>query len=154
MRIERLIDCQQHLATVAKWQHAEFGYLSPSVTIEQRKNRLRECLQNQGLPITMVALSEEGRFIGAASILAKTITHVHLTPWLSTVVVSPEFRGKGYASKLALRAVSEAACLGFKSLHLFTPFNESLYKRLGWETLEKSNHNGRPITIMARPTGA
>lgn len=154
MRIEHLMDCEEHLAAVANWQQAEFGYLNPSVTIEQREGRLRESLQREGLPLTIVAISEEGQPIGAASILPKTITHPHLTPWLSTVVVPPESRGKGLASALSLRAVSEAARLGFKTLHLFTPRNESLYKRLGWETFERSNHNGLPIAIMSRPTSA
>jgi predicted N-acetyltransferase YhbS len=154
MRIEHLIDCENHLATVANWQQAEFGYLNPSVTIEQRRSRLLESLQRDGLPLTIVAVSEESLAIGAATLLPKTITHQHLTPWLSTVVVPPEFRGKGIASALSLRAVSEAARLGFKTLNLFTPRNESLYKRLGWETCERSNHNGLPIAIMSRPTSA
>jgi predicted N-acetyltransferase YhbS len=154
MRIEHLIDCTEHLAAVADWQQAEFGYLNPSVTIVQRRERLSESLQREGLPLTIVALSEEGQPVGAASLLSKTITHPHLTPWLSTVVVPPESRGKGLASALSLRAVSEAARLGFKTIHLFTPRNESLYKRLGWETFERSNHNGLPIAIMSRPTSA
>lgn len=152
MRIEHLIDCEEHLAAVANWQQAEFGYLNPSITMEQRRGRLRESLQREGLPLTIVAISEEGHPVGAASILPKTITHPHLTPWLSTVVVPPESRDKGLASALSLRAVSEAARLGFKTLHLFTPRNESLYKRLGWETFERSDHNGLPIAIMSRPT--
>lgn len=148
------MDCEEHLATVANWQQVEFGYLNPSVTIEQRRARLRESLQREGLPLTIVALSEEGQPIGAASLLPKTITHPHLTPWLSTVVVPPEFRGKGLASALSLRAVSEAARLGFKTLHLFTPRNESLYRRIGWETFEWSIHNGLSIAIMSRSTSA
>lgn len=154
IRIEHLLDCEEHLATVAEWQQTEFEYLNPSVTIVQRRSRLRESLQRENLPLTIVALSEEGRPMGAASILLTTITHMHLTPWLSAVVIPPEYRGKGLASALSLRAVSEAARLGFKTLHLFTPRNESLYKRIGWQTFEWSNHNGLPIAIMSRLTSA
>ena len=154
MRIKYLMDCDEHLEAVADWQQTEFGYLNPSVTLEQRRQRLRESLQRESLPLTIVAISEEGHAIGAASILPKTITHAHLTPWLSAVVVRPEFRGKGCASALTLAALTEAAGLGFKTLHLFTPRNESLYRRLGWETIERSNHNGLPIAIMSRRTSA
>ncbi|MEO8390069.1 MAG: GNAT family N-acetyltransferase [Polaromonas sp.] len=152
MRIEHLIDCQDHLEKVADWQQVEFGYLNPSVSVEQRQSRLRDSLQRAGLPLTIVAISEDGQPMGAASVLPKTITHAHLTPWLSAVVVSPEFRGKGIASALSLRAVAEAERLGFKTLNLFTPHNESLYRRIGWETVERSNHNGLPIAIMCRST--
>lgn len=86
--------------------------------------------------------------------LPKTITHPHLTPWLSTVVVPAEFRGQGIASQLSLRAVTEARRLGFEALYLFTPRNESLHQRLEWQTFERSVLNGLPIALMARPTSA
>ncbi len=151
MRIAYLADCERYLATVANWQQSEFGYLNPAITIEQRESRLRESLQRERVPLTLVAISEDDRPIGAASLLPKTITHAHLMPRLSTVVVPPEFRGKGIASALTLRAAAVAAELGFETLYLFTPRNESLYARLGWKTFEKSSHNGAPIAIMARP---
>jgi predicted N-acetyltransferase YhbS len=152
VRIEYLFNCKEHLATIAGWHQTEFGYLNPSVTLEQRTGRLQESLQTVGLPLTIVAFSDEGKPIGTASVLQKTITHAHLTPWLSTVVVPSEFRGRGVASTLSLHAASEAARLGFKEIHLFTPHNESLYKRLGWKTCERLNHNGLPKIIMSRPT--
>ena len=152
MRIEYLADHEEHIPAVAAWQHAEFGYLNPAVTLEQRQGRLREALQRRALPMTFVALSDDGVPIGSASIFSKTITHAHLSPWLSAVVVPPEHRGKGIASALSLRAAAEAAQLGFDTLYLFTPRNESLYSRLGWETMERAAYNGLPIAIMSRPT--
>lgn len=152
MRIEYLADNDAHLATVAAWQQAQFGYLNPSVTVEQRTQRLGQSLQKGQLPTTLVALSEGGTLLGSAGILATTITHKHFTPWLSAVFVPSEHRRKGIASALSLRAVLEAAAMGFEALYLFTPHNESLYSRMGWKTLERSDHNGLPIAIMARPT--
>ena len=153
MRIEYLKDCEEHLALVAEWQQAEFGYHNPAVTLEQRRLRLGESLQRDAIPLTLVALSTDGVPAGAASLLPKTVTHPHLTPWLSTVVVPPGFRGNGIASALSLRVAAEAARLGFEDVYLFTPKNESLYRRLGWRTLETSQHEGLPVTIMSRPTG-
>lgn len=152
MRIAHLNGCPQHLPTIAEWQHTEFSYLNPSVTIAQRQERLQASLQGSGLPLTLVALAEDGHPVGAASILPKTITHAHLTPWLSTVVVPEAFRGQGIASQLSLRAAQEAQRLGFKDLYLFTPRNASLYRRLGWASIETSDLHGMEITIMGRPT--
>jgi predicted N-acetyltransferase YhbS len=150
IHIAYLADCDAHLATVAAWQQAEFGYLNPSLTLAQRCERLRGCLQKEALPMAFVALDDAGRPVGAASLFAQTVTHAHLTPWLSTVVVPPHSRGRGIASALSLRVADEAVRLGFKTVHLFTPHNESLYARLGWQTFERSHFQGVPITLMAR----
>jgi predicted N-acetyltransferase YhbS len=153
-RIEHLADCPEHLARVAAWQHTEFGYLNPSISLEQREERLRASLSAAGLPLTLVAVSDDGDPVGAATLLPRTITHPHLTPWLSTVVVPPACRGQGIASALSLRIALEAARLGFPMVYLFTPHNASLYRRAGWETIEMAELNGAPVTIMARSTAA
>lgn len=54
-------------------------------------------------------LDQFGMLGCAATLLARTITHPHLTPWLSTVVVPPAFRGRGIASALSLHIACEAA---------------------------------------------
>jgi predicted N-acetyltransferase YhbS len=153
-RIAYLADCPQHLALIAEWQQTGFGYLNPSITIGQREERLRDSLQDTSLPLTLVAVSDDGVPVGAATLLPRTITHPHLTPWLSTVVVAPAFRGRGIASRLSLRIACEAARLGFPTIYLFTPHNESLYRRAGWETIETVEVSGMPVAIMARSTGA
>jgi len=95
MRVEYLADHPLHLPTVAAWQHAQFGYLTPITTLEDRTERLRRSLQKDALPVAFVALSPNGTLLGSAGILPTTITHKHLTPWLSSVYVPEEFRGKG-----------------------------------------------------------
>ena len=152
MRVEYLADHPLHLPTVAAWQHAQFGYLTPITTLEDRTERLRRSLQKDALPVAFVALSPNGTLLGSAGILPTTITHKHLTPWLSSVYVPEEFRGKGFASALSLRAITEAGRLGFDRLHLFTPHNESLYARMGFRTFERIEHNGLPLALMERPT--
>jgi predicted N-acetyltransferase YhbS len=154
IRIEYLADQEIHLPQVAQWQHAQFGYLNPASTLEQRAGRLRDALHRDRIPMALIAISEDGQLAGSASILAATLTHQHLTPWLSSVFVPPEMRGRSIASALSLRATDEAARLGFKTLYLFTPHNESLYARLGWKTFDKTVHNGQPLTLMERPVGA
>ena len=152
IRIEYLADHPSQLPTVAAWQHAEFAYLNPSLSIEARKDRLRLSLQKEQLPLVLLAISDDGQALGTASLLSTTLTHQHLTPWLSTVVVPPAHRQQGIASALSLQAVAKAGALGFKTLYLFTPHNESLYARLGWHTMERAELNSVPITIMAMAT--
>jgi predicted N-acetyltransferase YhbS len=152
MIIQYLADHPQHLPAVAAWQQAQFGYLTPTATLEDRTERLRRSLQKDTLPMAFIALSESGALLGSAGILAATITHKHLSPWLSSVYVPGEFRGNGIASALSLHAIAEAARLGFDQLYLFTPHNETLYARLGWSTFERIGYNGVPLTLMERRT--
>ena len=104
--------------------------------------------------MAFIALSANGTLLGSAGILPATITHKHLTPWLSSVYVPEEFRGKGIASALSLRAIAEAARLGFDRLYLFTPHNETLYARLGFRIFERIDYSGLPLALMERQISA
>jgi predicted N-acetyltransferase YhbS len=152
--ISYLADHEAFLPRIAEWQQAQFGYLNPAVTVEQRADRLRDSLRKDRLPMALVAVDQGTQLVGCASILATTLTHQHLTPWLSSVYVPPEQRGRGIASALSLRANDEVARLGYETLHLFTPKSEHLYSRIGWKTFDTTLHNGVHLTIMSRPTGA
>ena len=150
--IDYLARHERHLPLIAEWQMAEFGYLNPAATLADRMTRLARALQTTALPLALVALSEEGEPVGAASLQASTVTHDHLSPWLSSVVVPSCYRGQGVASALSLWAVKEARRLGFGELYLFTPYNEALYARLGWQRLEVTMHRGTRLTVMSRAT--
>jgi N-acetylglutamate synthase-like GNAT family acetyltransferase len=127
-------------------------WLSPSGgTVEQRVERLSSANDRERLPISLVAISQDrNTLVGTANILATILTHKHLSPWLSSVFVPPEHRGKGIASTLALAAASEANRLGFNAIYLFTPRNEALYSRLGWATFDRVVLNGTSVSVMAR----
>jgi predicted N-acetyltransferase YhbS len=150
--IDYLARHEQHLPLIAEWQMAEFGYLNPADTLADRMTRLARALQTAALPLALVALSEEGEPVGAASLQVSTVTHDHLSPWLSSIVVPSCYRGQGVASALALSAVKQARRLGFGELYLFTPHNEALYARLGWQRLEVTVHRGTRLIIMSRAT--
>jgi N-acetylglutamate synthase-like GNAT family acetyltransferase len=150
--IDYLASHEQHLPLIAEWQMAEFGHLNPAVTLADRMTRLAQALQTRALPLALVALSEEGEPVGAAGLQASTVTHDHLSPWLSSVVVPSCYRGQGVASALALSAVKEARRLGFGELYLLTPQSEALYARLGWQTLEVTMHRATRLTVMSRAT--
>ena len=141
------------IPTVAAWQQQEFGYLTPTGTVEQRIERLNAARDRDSLPIALAAFAgDDDGLVGSANIVASTLTHKHLSPWLSSVVVPAEHRGKGIASKLALAGVWEARRLGFDRIYLFTPRNEQLYARLGWTTFEKAEINGVGVSLMERRT--
>ena len=94
MQLEYLADHVSHLPQLAKWHHAQFGYLNPANSAERYVERLTASLQRSALPMTFIALRDD-TLLGSASLVRQTITHPHLSPWLSSVYVDPRHRGGG-----------------------------------------------------------
>jgi predicted N-acetyltransferase YhbS len=150
--IDYLARHEQCLPLIAEWQLAAFGYLYPTDTLADRMTRLAGSLSTGALPLALVALSNEGEPVGSASLQAVNVTHDHLSPWLSSVVVPSCYRGQGIASALALWAVKEARRLCLPKVYVLTPDNEALYARLGWERFDVTTHRGTRLTVMSRVT--
>jgi predicted N-acetyltransferase YhbS len=149
LRLEYLADHVAHLPQLATWHYAEFGYLNPANTAERYVERLTASLQRSDLPVTFVALRDD-TLLGSASLVRQTITHQHLSPWLSSVYVDPAHRGSGIASALVGKAERAAAEMGSERIYLFTPSSEKLYAGLGWELMEYSSYQGLKIAIMSK----
>jgi len=149
LRIEYLADHGSQLPRLAEWHFAEFGYLNPTNTLERYIERLTAALQKSDLPTAFIALDDD-KLLGSASLVRQTITHPHLSPWLSSVYVDPQHRGRGIASALVGRVERAAAGMGSDRIHLFTPSSEKLYASLGWELMEYSHHHQLRIAIMSK----
>jgi predicted N-acetyltransferase YhbS len=149
LRLEYLADHTSHLPQLANWHHAEFGYLNPANTAERYVERLTASMKKSDLPMTFVALRDD-TLLGSASLVRQTITHPHLSPWLSSVYVDPQHRGQGIASALIGRVERAAAEMGTEKIYLFTPSSEKLYAGLGWQLIEYSTHRETRIAIMSK----
>jgi GNAT superfamily N-acetyltransferase len=137
---------------IANWQYGEWGFLDPADTPTKRKQKLEGHLHEGSLPLTLIALESNGKaveLLGSADVVHHDLPdRPDLTPWLSCVYVAPEHRGKGVGSALTRRAVEEAGRLGAPTLYLCTWERESLYRTLGWTTLERFTAHGAVCVIM------
>ena len=70
--------------------------------------------------------------------------------WLALVYTEPDVRGNGYGTQLCTFLEKEAKSRGIKELHLFTDTAESLYKRLGWEVVERLALGPRNVVVMKK----
>jgi N-acetylglutamate synthase-like GNAT family acetyltransferase len=148
MRIEYLADYTEHVPTLAKWFHDEWGYLSPGYGLEERMQRLYAKSNKEGIPVAFVAV-EAGNPIGSASLVHCDMdTRSHMTPWLSSVYVEVSSRGHGVGEALVSRVIREAQRLGFASLYLWTPNEEPFYGRRGWQTLERTEYRNERAVVM------
>jgi len=154
MRIDYLADHPSLLAPLAKLHFAEWGYLRPSQTLEQKTERLRARCGRGGVPTGVVAL-DQGRLCGSAFLVAEDVDdRPDLTPWLAGVFVLPSERGRGIGTALIGRIADEATRAGQRSLYLYTASAAVLYARLGWKTYQRREYLGEDITIMVRQLAA
>jgi hypothetical protein len=71
-------------------------------------------------------------------------------PWLALVYTSPENRNKGYGASLCEKIQEISKSLGLKEIYLFTFTAESLYKKIGWQEIERLNYKGKDTVIMKK----
>ena len=100
------------------------------------------------VPIVLVALDNAGALVGTASLLFDDLEGDPRNPWLASVFVPAEQRGKGIASALVTAIEAAARRLGYPMLYLFTTSAARLYAGLGWRALERREYRGEHIQVM------
>lgn len=153
IRIARLEGDSPHVAILAQWTHDTWGHLHPGRSLDTAIAVLREECGPGGVPSVFVALQGETP-VGTASLVADDMSDRRdLTPWLASVFVPPEWRGRGIASRLVRRVEDEAQAHGVAHFYLYTPDQQALYRRLGWRDIEARDYGGEGVTIMRRLLG-
>ena len=148
LRIEYLADHTESIPLLAKWHHEQWSYLNPQKTMEQRIANIGKSARHDGIPLTVVGIQSD-RVVGCASLVYHDMdTHEALSPWLASVYVDPEYRGKRIGSALVKRIVEEAKGANVKALYLYTPDRESFYTRLGWQVYSKEEYHGEDEVVM------
>ena len=150
MQIDYLADHPLLVPQLARVHFEQWGYLRPNETLQDRTRRLEACCGRGSVPSVVVALLD-GTLCGSAMLVAHDMeTRPDLTPWLAGVYVVPAYRGRGYASALVQRVESEAASLGVRRLHLYTPDAVDFYSRLGWAVDLHSEYLGQEVALMSK----
>ncbi len=150
MKIAYLADHPEFLQELAQLHHAEWSYLHPGETIEDKKQYLKSNCGRGGVPSFIIGL-EDAELIGSASLVEQDMDNrAELTPWLADVFVKPEYRGRGFATSLIRRIEDEARSAGIARLFLYTPDAAELYRRLGWTAVETCEYKGAAVVIMTR----
>jgi len=150
MRIEPLAQHRDDVATLAAWHHVQWGHLYSHWTYEVAFAELGEhAARANGLPTTLLALEGE-ELLGSVSLVFEDAPELqeHGSPWLASLYVKPEARGRGIGAALVQAALARAAEEGVEELFLFTPEHKDFYARLGWRPLARTALKGTAVDLM------
>ena len=150
MLIENLSDRVDLLPELAQLHLAEWGYLRPGQTLEDRIAALTGCLGKAEIPTAVVA-TDKDKLVGSALLVEHDMsTRKDLTPWLAGVLVKSQYRKSGVATALVQRIESEASALNIPRLYLYTDKESAFYAKRGWRELESCVYWRVHVTIMSK----
>jgi predicted N-acetyltransferase YhbS len=151
--IHYLADRQEVVSILAAWIYNEWSYLYPKMTLQDVVNFLRERINKEKLPLTLVAF-EAGEPVGTVSLMTSDMeTRRDLTHWLTSLYVIKPWRRRGIGSRLVETAEKKAAELEIDKLFLFTTdaaLPGLFYSKLGWKVKEKTIYHSYPVIIMEK----
>jgi predicted N-acetyltransferase YhbS len=156
VRVEFLASHPEEAQNLGRLHHAEWGDLyAPQWSLEEAIAELEDHALRRDLPTTLVAM-EEDRLIGSVALIEDELPHDvspelrTLGPWLASLYVLPERRGRGLGKRLVAAVEAFAQTQGQQRLYLFTEHQEQYYLPLGWFRYRRFLHRERPVSILQR----
>ena len=135
---------------VARWQQSLWAHHAPADDTEQWQASVRRDCGQQALPSVWLARHAQTPVATASLVAQDGSIRPDLSPWLASVYVEPAWRGRGIASALTEHIAGLAQGAGHPALYLFTPDQQALYARLGWQIIERRLYAGEWVDVMQR----
>ena len=149
--ISHLADVPFFLDELAELHAAEWKHLYADWDVQAALSEFLNQKADGSLPATLV-LHEGIELVGSVSVVfGDCPARLDLDPWIASLYVVPQRRGRGHGLELVQAAIDFAAAAGVKRLHVFTESAEKLFQRCGFEILERTMLQDVPITVLARP---
>lgn len=150
MRIEPITAHPERVATLAAWHHAQWAHLYDDWTLEVAARELADHAGRTSIPTTLLLFDDE-ELLGSVSIVLEDAPALQFigSPWLASLYVLPQARGRGLGKHLVQAAVRLAADNDVSRLLLFTPGHADFYRRLGWREFRRAELLGTPVDVMA-----
>lgn len=149
--IDYLKNYSSALPQVARIWHECIGKIwSPDTTLAEIELRFQAHMNDNALPLTMVAICN-GVPIAMCSLRANDgIIIDNLTPWLGSLVVDPLYQRRGVGKKLIDAVKQKTKQLGFDKLFLFAHGEETAayYKELNWHVIGTHIFEGDEVIVM------
>jgi len=148
--IKFLKDCQEHIPRLAElWYEKISKIWVPDASIEKAKQKLLLHLNHDILPMAFVAIYDN-QPVGIACLRENDGIRAGTCPWLSSLVVHPNYRGQKIGETLINTVKQKAKELGHQILYLlaFDPTIPQWYEKLGWKHIGYDELFGHRVTVM------
>ena len=148
--VEYLADRPEFVEQLARvsWVEWQTVYQPREETFAKALKNYRERANIDRLPLALVAL-HGGELIGMVSLKFHDMdTRPDLDPWLGGLFVVQGWRKRGVGSMLMHRAVDEGRRLKVPRFYLWTVSAEGLYRKLGWQVVERTEYCGNNAVVM------
>jgi GNAT superfamily N-acetyltransferase len=154
MKFVLLADYPQAAATVARWYHGQWGYLTPSESADTIAAKLERFMNRDRVPLLVLGVDGDAPVAAAELKFREMDIYPEKEHWIGGVFVVPGHRHRGLGARVVERVADIARLLGVQTLHLQTErLDGGLYARLGWSPLEQVNYKGLDVLVMARALG-
>ena len=146
--ISHLADVPFFLDELAALHAAEWKHLYADWDVQSARAEFLDQKADDSLPATLV-LHEGMELVGSVSVVfGDCPARPDLDPWLASLYVVSERRGRGHGLELLRTAIALTAAAKAKRLHVFTESAEKLFQRCGFEILERTTLQDVPITVL------
>ena len=134
---------------IARLLHSEWSELANWSSLAVISQRLDERNQHDSGSFTLIACDTDGTLTGTASVIEYELDDRPERRYsLGEVFTPTEWRGKGISSRLVNACIARARAQQIDALWLYTPDQQALYRRLGWQDVEQRWISEEWVTVM------
>lgn len=146
-----LADYPEAIPIVADWYYHQWGHQHELISPQKSEEMLSDYLNRDKIPLLILAKKRD-EILGAVQLKYYEMdNYPQKEHWLGGVYVPEKHRGKKIARQLVLKALEVAKTHGIDTLFLQTEkLNGGLYKRLGWNLVEKTTYKKKPVLVMRK----
>jgi len=143
--IKPLSECSDFAPILAFWSYRQW-YKNRPVPFEAVVKSYIERAKNSTLPVSFVAI-EDSLPAGMISLKKDDMwSREDINPWLASLYVLPDFRGKGMGKMLIDTVIEQSKNLGLQKIFLFLGQSEQktlekYYLKLNWQFYENGVDN-------------
>jgi GNAT superfamily N-acetyltransferase len=142
-------DDNENIELIADWYLSEWN-IPPQTTIEKIKGFSDGNVEFQVLMTLENKPIATGGLYNHVGLLDRQPRLNVYKNWLALVYTKPDIRGKGFGALICNNIQDHSKDFGLKNIYLFTHTAENLYKRLGWQQLERVAVGGKDIVVMKK----
>jgi len=152
VRIELLADRAELIPAVGEMRWRDWGHAPEPEDLSWWIDVTREEAGRTGLPVTFVALGEDGGLAGAVALgRFEPPEREDRSPWVMGMIVAPELRGRGIGRHLLGHLCRWAHGQGHDPIWVATgDYAAGFYERCGWQVTETFDRpSGEHVTVLA-----